>query len=127
MKRLTEIEIAGKTYPLNFSTKAAETISDKYGSFGAFGSAMSETADTGKALKEIVWVLFLLMEQGAAYYRIVEGREVEIPTQEDLEVLIGIPDAELLREKILESVGVGAAQTVELEDNAKNEETTRSR
>ena len=60
------INIAGTSYPLNFSLEAAEQIEDRYGDIskitGAFkGEKMSAVN------KEAVWLLTLLISQGIAY------------------------------------------------------------
>jgi hypothetical protein len=41
MSRITEIEIAGKKYPLNFSVKAAKEVSKRYGDIANIDKAFN--------------------------------------------------------------------------------------
>ena len=72
MNRIIEIEIAGESYPLNFSTKAARAVSDRYGDLTNIGEAFDDKT-TAQALDELVWMLALLIEQGVAYHKIVNN------------------------------------------------------
>lgn len=124
MNRLTEIEIAGTSYPLNFSTKAAKLISARYN-----GLDNIDKAFTGKSvdnmMDEVVWLLALLIEQGAAYKRIVEGAEVKAINAGDLEVVLGVADLAGMKDKIMGAMLSGMERTVEVEDDPKNGETTQ--
>lgn len=126
MDRIQTITIAGQAYPLNFSVKAARAIDEKYGSIDKISGIFGASADFSSNLYNIHWVLALLMEQGAAYLRLVEGREIQPPTAEELEVYIGIHNLIEVQQRILEAIGFGMAETVEIEADQKNEETTQS-
>ena len=39
MSRITEIEIAGRKYPLNFSVRAAKEVANRYGDISSVGEA----------------------------------------------------------------------------------------
>lgn len=125
MNRIGEIEIAGSTYPLNFSTKAAKEIAQRYD-----GLENIEDAFSGKAvdamMDEIVWLLSLLIAQGVAYKRIVEGEEVKGITAEELEVVLGVADMAGLKDKIMDAMMGGMKREVEVEIDPKNAETTQS-
>lgn len=124
MNRITEFEIAGKKYPLNFSVKAARAVDEKFGSLdqlsGVFG-----WGDITTIMYNVCWTLRLLMEQGAAYKKLVEGEDVELLSEEDLETLIGAPDIPRAQAAIHESIGISMKQTVEVEPDEKNAETTQ--
>ncbi len=126
MNRIGEIEIAGSTYPLNFSTKAAKEIAKRYD-----GLENIEDAFSGKAvdamMDEIVWLLSLLIAQGVAYKRIVEGEEVKGITAEELEVVLGVADMAGLKDKIMDAMMGGMKREVEVEVDPKNAETTQSK
>jgi hypothetical protein len=125
MNRIGEIEIAGSTYPLNFSTKAAKEIAIRYD-----GLENIEGAFSGKAvdamMDEIVWLLSLLIAQGVAYKRIVAGEEVKGITAEELEVVLGVADMAGLKDKIMDAMMGGMKREVEVEVDPKNAEATQS-
>ena len=125
MSRIGEIEIAGKLYPLNFSTKAAKEIAKRYG-----GLENIEDAFSGKAvdamMDEIVWLLSLLIAQGVAYKRIVKGEEVKGITADELEVVLGVADMTDIKDKIMNAMLGGMKREVEVEIDPKNVETTQS-
>jgi hypothetical protein len=126
MSRITEIEIAGRKYPLNFSTKAAKEISARYGGLENIDKAFS--AKTVEAMMdEVLWLLTLLIAQGVAYKRIVESEEVEGISAEDLEVVLGVADMPGLKDQILGSMSAGASREVEVEPDPKNAETTQGK
>ena len=126
MSRIGEIEIAGSKYPLNFSTKAAKEIAQRYD-----GLENIEDAFSGKAvdamMDEIVWLLSLLIAQGVAYKRIVEGEEVKGITAEELEVVLGVADMAGLKDKIMDAMMGGMKREVEVEIDPKNAETTQGK
>lgn len=65
-----------------------------------------------------------MIEQGAAYKRIVDGEEIQVFGFEDLEVIIGLQDVKELQEDIMNAVGIGMKAEVEIEEDAKNVMTT---
>lgn len=124
MKRISDIEILGTRYPLNFSVKAAKAVDEKFGSLdkvsGIFG-----WEDISTTLYNVHWLLKLLLEQGAAYKKLVEGEAIEPPSEEVLGVLIGPGDIPRVQAIILESIGLSIQPTVEVEIDEKNAETTQ--
>lgn len=115
MSRITNIEIAGSTYPLNFSTKAAKQIAARYGAVENVGQAFTAN-DIDAALGEVVWLLALLIEQGAAYVKIAENKDLQVLTEEQLEILIGIADFGGLKTQLLGAMTAGMKTTVEVDN-----------
>lgn len=124
MNRITEIEIAGKRYPLNFSVKAAREFSERYGGLENIDKAF-EDKSVNEMLDEVTWMLFLLIEQGAAYKKIVDGEVIDILTIEELEIVVGVPDLENLQVSLLGAMSAGMSREVEVEPDQKNAETTQ--
>lgn len=126
MNRIGEIEIAGSTYPLNFSTKAAKEIAQRYD-----GLENIEDAFSGKAvdamMDEVIWLLSLLIAQGVAYKRIVEDEEVKGITADELEVVLGVADMAGLKANIMDAMMGGMSREVEVEPDPKNGETTQNK
>lgn len=124
MNRITEIEIAGKKYPLNFSLKASKEVVKRYGAIEKMADAF-----TGKPidelLDEIIWLLSLLLNQGAEYMRIMENQEIKQFTKDDLEVVLGFMDLHVLKKQLFDAMIAGRHQEVEVETQ-KNAETTQS-
>jgi len=125
MNRIGEIEIAGSKYPLNFSTKAAKEIAQRYN-----GLENVEDAFSGKAvdamMDEVVWLLALLIAQGVAYKRIVDGEDAKGITADELEVVLGVADMAGLKDNIMDAMLTGMKREVEVEIEPKNAETTQS-
>jgi hypothetical protein len=126
MNRITEIEIAGSKYPLNFSTKAAKEIAQRYDGLENIEDAFADKA-VDAMMDEIVWLLSLLIAQGVAYKRIVDGEEVKGITAEELEVVLGVADMAGLKDKIMDAMLGGMKREVEVEIDPKNAETTQGK
>ncbi len=126
MNRITEIEIAGKKYPLNFSTKAAKEVAKRYGDISNIGEAFTGKS-TDEMMDEATWILALLIEQGVAYKRIVENEEVKGLIKEELEVVMGVFDFANLKNTILEAMTAGMSREIEVETDSKNEMTTQDK
>lgn len=126
MNRITEIEIAGKKYPLNFSVKAAKEVSERYGDITNIGDAF-EGKSTSEMMDEANWILALLIEQGVAYKKIVDGEEVKGLTQDELEILMGVVDFADLKSTLLGAMTAGMRREVEVEPDPKNAETTQDK
>lgn len=126
MERIQYVTLAGKAYPLNFSVRAARAVDEKYGSLDQMGGIFGAAEDFTTNLYNIHWLLRLLMEQGAAYLRLVEGESVELPDEDELEVLVGIHNLLEVQASLLEAIGFGSKTTVEVEPDPKNETTTQS-
>lgn len=124
MNRITEVELAGSKYPLNFSAKAARLVADRYGDLSKVSKAF-ENKSISEAMTELIWLLALLMEQGAAYKKLIDNEEVRRFTEDELEVVIGIVDISDLKTTLFASMLAGTKQTVEVADE-KNAVATQS-
>lgn len=118
MKRLVEFSLAGKSYPLNFSVKAARWADEELGGLEKLGEIME--GGVGKGLSAVCALLYQMMEQGAAYCKLTQGVETEIPAREELEILIGMQDMGEVQEAVMAAAGLGAKPTVEVEPDPKN-------
>lgn len=124
MNRITEIEIAGTMYPLNFSVKAAKEVSKRYGGIENVGDAFTDKS-MDEMMDEANWILALLIDQGVAYKRIVEGKDVKGLTQEELEIVMGVVDFTDLKNTLIGSMMAGMKKTIEVEEDPKNAEATQ--
>lgn len=125
MNRITEIEIAGSKYPLNFSVKAAKEVAKRYGDISNIGDAFTnKTMD--EMMDEANWILALLIEQGVAYKKIVEGEDIKALTKDELEIVMGVSDFADLKNTLLGAMMAGMKREVEVEPDPKNAETTQS-
>lgn len=126
MDRITEIEIAGKKYPLNFSVKAAKEVSKRYGDIENVSDAFTDK-EMSEMMDEATWILALLIEQGVAYKKIVEGEELTAPTKDELEIIMGVADFADLKDTLLGSMMAGMEREVEVEPDPKNAKTTQDK
>lgn len=134
MERIKSIQIAGADYLLNFSTRAANAVMEKYGTLGGINDAFFVKPDNESAgektassiAAEVAWVLALLMREGAAYADIIEHRKVPALSAGDLQIVMSITELLDARGPVLEAVSAGIAATVEVEPDTKNAEATQS-
>lgn len=112
--RITEIEIAGNRYPMNFSMKAAKRFIERYGSVEDVWRKIDAMNQMEK-LDEINWILALLIEQGCAYTKLTEDRDISPLKPEDLEVLMGIMDFAKMSDTIQMALIAGTTPEVEIE------------
>ena len=115
MHRITEIEIAGRKYPLNFSTKAVKEVSKRYGDISKVGDAFSDRP-VDEMMDEATWLLALLIGQGVAFKKIIDGEEIKGLTQEELEVVMGIVDFADLKDTLLGAMTAGMDREVEVKN-----------
>lgn len=122
--RITELEIAGRKYPLNFSTKAAKEVAKRYGDIANIDKAFKDkTID--EMMDEAIWILALLIEQGVAYKKIMDNEEIKGLSIEELEIVMGVADFTNLKSTILGAMTAGMVREVEVEIDPKNEKTTQ--
>lgn len=124
MNRITEIEIAGRKYPLNFSIRAAKEVAKKYGDISNVGDAFTDKP-MDEMMDEATWILTLLIDQGAAYKRVVNGEDIKAPTQEELEVIMGVADFANIKDTLMGAMMAGMKREIEVEPNPKNAKTTQ--
>ena len=126
MNRITEIEIAGTMYPLNFSTKAAKDVAKRYGDVSNIGEVFSDKP-LDEMMDEAIWLLALLIQQGVAYKKIVDGETVKALGKDDLEVVLGVADIADLKDGLLGAMVAGMGREVEVEEDPKNAEATQGK
>ena len=122
--RITELEIAGKKYPLNFSTKAAKEVAKRYGDIANIDKAFKDKT-TDEMMDEAIWILALLIDQGVTYKKIIDDEVIKGLSTEELEVVMGVADFANLKTTILGAMTAGMSREVEVEPDQKNEETTQ--
>lgn len=125
MSRITEIALAGKSYPLNFSTKAVRLLEQRFGDLDGMLTTMQSGKSAHELLDDVNYMLWVLIDQGVRYRRIVDGLELPGLTLEEIEVIVGIDDLQLLMTQLPASMVAGVAPTVELEPDPKNETATQ--
>lgn len=125
MSRISEIDLAGRKYPLNFSTKAMKEMSERYGGLDPENIEKAFSGNAAQVLDGLVWMLHLFISQGVAYKRIVDGEEVKGLTADELEVVLGVDDIASLKGTLFSAMASGSARTVEVEIAPKNGETTQ--
>lgn len=129
MERITYTQVAGTKYPLNFSTRVAEEITEKYGSLDEISNLLYSGKSDKTPLLELGkttrWLLWRMMRDGLAYCGMC-GEEVlpKLPQEEDLEVLLAPVDIYAQQVPLWQAVTAGMATTVEV-DPEKNIETTQ--
>lgn len=111
-KRMGEIEILGKLYPLNFSLRIAQRYNElakenRPGDFGVDHRTLE--------------LLHLLMEDAAAYNRVVLGKESETLSLEALELVITPADTPKVAEAIRKALELGGMRMVTAKSSKKNE------
>lgn len=126
MNRITEIEIAGRKYPLNFSTKAAKEVAKRYGDISNVMDAFKGKT-TDEMMDEAIWLLALLIEQGVAYRKIVDDEDIRGLSAEELEIVMGVFDFSDLKNTILGAMTAGMKREVEVEIDPKNAMTTQDK
>ena len=126
MNRITEIEIAGRKYPLNFSVKAAKEVSKRYGDIANVGDAFANKP-LDEMMDEANWLLALLIDQGIQYKKIIEGEELKGITKDELEIVMGVTDFADLKDTLLCAMTAGMKREVEVNQDPKNAEATQNK
>lgn len=87
MNKITTIEIAGKEYPLCFTGGALRKVCQRYGSFQTFAEIIETEGEdlSGDSLDAVFYTMALMMEGAARRIRLIEGKDVEILTKEEIE------------------------------------------
>ena len=113
-KRLGQIQILGKEYPLNFSLRIAQRYNEL--------AKETRPEDFGVDHRTLE-LLHLLMEDAAAYNRVVLGKESEILSLEALELIFTPADTPKVAAAIKEALELGGMRMV----TAKSSKKTRER
>ena len=109
-KRLGSIEIGGDVYPLNFSVRVSQAFND-------LGAQKAES--TYEIQKQNIQLLLLLLQDGAEYSRVILGKEISIPTLEQMELLLSPADNERVVQAILETMELGGMRLVQAKPKKK--------
>ena len=126
------IDIAGKRYPMRFSTGAIRAISERYGSLDEMSKRMQGAdSDMVEAIDVLQFLLATLIAQGCAYKNlfdaatpalenapIVDGKYVPL-TEDELNVALDFADFEMYQRKVFETMRIGQTQTIEAEAKGK--------
>lgn len=138
MGRITYYEIEGKQYALNFSTNAAEKMLERFGDYADMNVAIGitnrdeekagaelQTATTG-IVNETVWLLALLMREGADYEEFVGKERPEPLTEKQIRTVLGRNEIlGKVRLAVIQAINAGLGVTVEVEENPKNGNATQ--
>lgn len=123
---LRTISIGGKNYPMCFSVKAAQEVSLRYGGLEHVAAGISE-GGTEKILGEVVWLLALMIGQGAARRNLLEGAGEKPATEEEIGILMDVSDLANLQGQLMDAMTAGMTREVEVDpgESEKNAETTQ--
>ena len=109
-KRLGQIEIGGKTYPLNYSIRNADEI-DK----ALAAKPPEEYGDYGNVVKNIR-VLIPLMRDGAEYMKRFHGEEIDLLTEDDILSILDPGDNPRIITAIKEAIESGSVRLVNVQE-----------
>lgn len=112
-KRFASIEIGGKEYPLNFSVRASQNFYD----------VTAEKASTEpEVYKRNIKMLSVMLRDAAEYKERFLGEAVEdVPTVDDLELLLNPGDNNRVIAAINEAVELGGMRLVKAESSKKKD------
>ena len=104
-KRLGEIELLGKKYPLNYSVRISQD----------FDGILSEktSGDLAGIAARDIRLIALMMEDAREYRRLILREETETLSREQLEVLLSPADVPKLEKAIAETVKLGGLRFIE--------------
>lgn len=132
---MVTINLAGKDYPMRFSTNAAKKIAAKHGDINEFLSSMSGKGLSDEtALDELVEVVEILIYQGCAYKNyfekdmpvketdpVIDGKWTPLP-KEALDIVIEYADWTVLAGKIVMCITKDKKGNIEQVNTSKNVE-----
>lgn len=131
MNPMVYVDIAGKRYPMRFSTGAIRAVSERYGGLEEMSKLMQGADDDmGKSIDVLQFMMATLIAQGCAYKNlfdaampapedapVVDGKYIPL-TEDELSVALDFRDFEMYQSKVFETMRIGQTQTIEAE--AKN-------
>lgn len=125
MKKTHHLNICGKGVALNYSLAAVEKIEEIMGD-DCDNVVKYIYSENGKAnIERTLKVAEIMMEEGAAYEKIVSGNETEVIPAENLRVLLSIKEVSDLRDEIAKTIIEASERNVETEPE-KNADTTQA-
>ena len=121
MQRITWMQLGKKKYPLNFSVDALTTISEKFGGMDAFSDIFdTENKDRIDMLKDVCWLLNVLITEGCAYVKLDEDIDIAPLSEKNLRTLIDAREIDTITPVLLGAMLKGNENTVEVEEDPKN-------
>lgn len=119
MNRITRIEIAGTEYPLAMTTRGLKSVYERFGNSVDLQAELASKPPM-EQLDIALWLLALMMEQGAEYTRIFEGGDTPEPlSEDDLAIRISINDIEVIFEKVIDAINLSMTSEVQVESPKK--------
>lgn len=115
MNRIVNITLAEKKYPLLFSVRAAKEIFERYQDLAGVQKAIAEEGN----IDAIVYLLDVMLREGARYEKLTHGAEITPPIADDLETLIPFYDTEL-QGMLIGTIFNSSFTEIELETDPKN-------
>lgn len=88
---------------------------ERYGDLNKINEALKVESEKDKirAMDEAVWLLATMMDAGARYEKL-QGRETPEPLScDDLYDLVDVPDLASMKSKVIETINLGKAATIE--------------
>ena len=82
---MAEIKIGGKYYPIRFDLNSMAEVQKRYGDVTSIKDRMTDLA-------ELRWLLAVLINEGVAYERVMNGVQAEGLTEEKLGMLLSPAD-----------------------------------
>lgn len=132
MNRITEVELCGKMYALNYSAKAAQILSDRFDGpqnvFRAFIPGKDEGRIdplTTEVFDNVLFAAETMMKYGAKYREIFDGVSCGALSVAEMETLLGQQEYLILYSAVLGALQSGARREVEVEEDPKNVEATQ--
>ncbi len=122
-EKIVTCRIGGKEYPMCLSMRATKEITEKFGGVAEAGELLSSLrGNIAQALELVLWLLGVLLRDGAALMNLLHPEETPIapPPGELLELL---PPGELmgLRDQLFLCMAVGMGREVESEPGKNRE------
>ncbi len=103
-KRLGEIELLGKKYPLNYSVRISQDVD----------GILSEKAagDLAAIARRDIRLISLMMDDAKKYRRLILGEETETLSREQMELILTPADVPKLEKAISETVSLGGMRFI---------------
>ena len=129
MNRITEISLLGKTYPLNYSVKAAQILGERFG--GSTREVIQaivregEPVDATAVTDNVLYIAEVLIKYGALYRKHIDGVDCDTLTAEDMSDLLSKAEYLSLFSAILQAIATSQGRMIEAEEDRKNAEATQ--
>lgn len=126
-----DIKIGGERYPMTYTVEAQSEIAERFGGLENIELALSDN-DTAKLMENIVFCACAMLNGASNRLRAqcrMSGKEIpRLPeiTFDDLKKAICVSEIAELTEAVVATMREGNKITVELAEDRKNEEATRS-